>query len=188
VKILTEEELEAEVERRLQEKLLNTSNITEDKMKEKQKTELQGRNLIISLGITNEEEFEKAKKEFKDTSIGESLNHHSTSDDYQHVHDIIERAKKNIKKYLDEHSKYDISNWQEEDFTVIRGIKKDGEDIKIVIRPSDGREIIIWYESEFSTLEQTDIFTELWHDNGEKQAIYSFGKLLRRAGINRMPI
>ena len=59
---------------------------------------LRGRDLFISLGIINEEAFEKAKKEFKDTSIGESLSHHSTSNDYQYVHEIIERAKENVRE------------------------------------------------------------------------------------------
>lgn len=143
---------------------------------------------MISLSITNKEEFEKAKVKFKGTSIGESLRHHSTPGDYQYVHAIIERAKKNVKKYLEQDDKYDVTNWSEENFTVVSGIKKEGEDIKIVIRPSDGGEIIIWYENEFSTLEQTDIFTELWHDNDVEQGIYSFGKLLRRAAINRLPL
>lgn len=144
--------------------------------------------LLLRLCITSKEELEKAQIKFADTNIGESLRHISTTTDYSYVHDIIRRAKDNVKRYLAQKSNYNISGWREESLTVVAGIFKDNRSIKLVIRPSDGGQIIIWYQEEFNTLEQTDLFTELWYDNGNEQGIYSFGRLLKKAGINRIPM
>jgi len=58
--------------------------------------------------------------------------------------------------------------------------------VKIVIRPGDNGQIIIYYANEFETLEKAN--AELWYDNGAEQGIYSFGRLLRRANISRIPL
>ena len=133
-------------------------------------------------------DLERAKKDFQGTKIGEVLQHTPLSTDFEYVHEIIKRAKTNVKGYLSHQSNYDVSNWVEESLTVIGGVMKGGKLIKIVVRPSDGGQIILWYNHEFETLEQTDYFAELWHDNDQEQNIYSFGKLLKKIKINRIPI
>jgi hypothetical protein len=179
--ILSDEELEQEVQKRLKERM-NGQDKTEQEPIDPEK-------LAISLGITNAEELEKARMKFaNDKRIIDALQHFSVSSDFSYVHSIIERAKKNVKTFLSTQPNYNIVNWNEESFTVISGVLKDGKTIKIVIRPADGGQIIVWYSNEYDTLEQTKIFTELWYDTGFEQAIYSFGRFLKRTGISRIPM
>ena len=77
-------------------------------------------------------------------------------------------------------------NWEEESLTVIVGVMKNDREIKLVIRPADNGQIIIYYQNEFETLEKST--AELWYDNESEQGIYSFGRFLKKAKISRMPI
>jgi hypothetical protein len=171
--ILSEKELNELVEKRVAE-----NNHTSDP--------INPQDLIVSMGIASLEELELAKQEFSGTKIGEALQHLSRTTDFSYVHQIIERAKTNVKAYLCTQKIYDISNWSEESFTVIAGVLKNDREVKIVIRPADNGQIIIYYKNEFETLEKAN--TELWYDNGAEQGIYSFGRLLKRAKISRIPL
>lgn len=142
--------------------------------------------LILSMGITSLAELEIAMQEFAGTKIGEALKHISRTTDFSYVHQIIERAKTNVKTYLATQTNYNISNWNEESFTVIEGVLKNDREIKLVIRPADNGQIIIYYHNEFDTLERSN--AELWYDSGTEQGIYSFGRFLKKAKISRMPI
>lgn len=179
-RMVSEEELEKIVEERIAE--INGRN------RKKEEDSISPKDLLVNLGIRNTEDLEKAKEKFAGTNIGDALQHVSSTRDFSYVHRIIERAKRNVKAFLGEQPKYDISGWHEESFTVIGGVYKETKPIKIVIRPADGGHIIVWYADEFDALGQTEIFTELWYDDNSEQAIYSLGKLLKKAGINRMPI
>lgn len=141
--------------------------------------------LLISLGVYTPEEFERAKQRFASTKIGSILYRISKQLDFEYVLKIIERAKKNVKAYLSSKNNYNCENWYEESFTVIAGVTKDNRPIKIVVRPSDGRQVIIYYELEFNALESPD--TELWLDNGRLQEIATLGKVLKKTGINWIP-
>lgn len=142
--------------------------------------------LITSLGITSNDDLQKAIKEYEGTDIGDALVHTSNSFNFSYVFQIIERAKVNVKNSLKNKNEYNIENWQEESMTVINGVLKNGIPTKIVIRPSDGGQIIIFYQSEFDALEDPN--TELWYDNNTIQGRYSLGTLLKRANISRMPL
>lgn len=141
--------------------------------------------LLISLGIYTPEELERAKQRFARTNIGSILYRISGYFDFEYVQRIIERAKRNVKAYLNSKSNYNCDNWHEESVTVIAGVRKDDRPIKIVIRPSDGRRVIIYYEFEFNTLESPD--TELWIDDGTLQEIATLGKVLKKIGTNWIP-
>lgn len=150
--------------------------------------EIDPNELILNLGITSQEDLLKAMEKFEGTAIGEALTHLSSTTDFSYVHRIINRAKENIKSLLATKSEYNIANWNEDSFTVISGIEKNGFPIKLVIRPSDGNQIIVWYPEEFEALEQRSSFAELWHDNDRQQGIYSFGSFLRKTKTNRLPV
>jgi hypothetical protein len=144
--------------------------------------------LILNLGIASQEDLIKAMEKFDGTPIGLALQHYSSTADFSYVHGIIMRAKENVKSYLSTRPEYNISNWNEDSFTVISGVEKNGFPIKLVIRPSDGNQIIVWYPEEFEALEQRNSFAELWHDNDLHQGIYSFGSFLRKTKTNRLPV
>jgi len=150
--------------------------------------ELDPKEVVLNLGITSNEDLLKAMEKFEGTPIGEALQYIPTNTDFSYVYSIIQRAKENVKCYLSTRPEYNISNWKEESFTVIDGIEKNGFPIKLVIRPSDGRQVVIWYQEEFEALDQKNSFAELWHDNNVEQSIYSFGKFLRKTKINRLPV
>jgi hypothetical protein len=155
---------------------------------EPEQTSIDPNDLILNLGITSQEDLRRALEKFEGTSIGVALQHIPSTTDFSYVHGIIMRAKENVKSYLASKKEYNLSNWREESFTVISGIEKNGFPIKLVIRPSDGNQIIIWYPEEFEALDQRNSFTELWHDNGSYQGLYSFGNFLRKTKTNRLPV
>ncbi len=144
--------------------------------------------ILIRLGIYSLEHLEKAKTLLAGTAVYESLHHISTNsvEYFRCVRDLIERAKKNVKTYLSTDPDYNCDRWAEEDFTVIKGVTKNDLPMKIVVRPSDERQVIIFYDSEFNALESPN--TELWIDNNIKQEILTLGKVLKYTGINRIPL
>ncbi|MFB2923667.1 sacsin N-terminal ATP-binding-like domain-containing protein [Aerosakkonema funiforme] len=146
--------------------------------------------ILISLGITTIEELERAKQIFAPTKMGRILYRISSYSAYsalkfEYVLKAIERAKKNVKAYLSSKNNYNCDNWYEESLTVIAGVRKDDRPIKIVVRPSDGRKVIIYYQSELDALESPD--TELWVDDSTLQEIVTLGKVLKRIGRTSIP-
>ncbi len=125
---------------------------------------------------------------FRHTKIYEVIRDISNDslDAFSYVHAAIQRSKINIKNYLSRSEEYNCDNWCEESITVITGVIKRGRSIKIVVRPSDGGEIIIFYSAEFDALDNPD--TELWVDNSVKQELITFGRALKNMGSNRIPL
>lgn len=155
----------------------------------KNKEPLKPENLLISLGITSLDELERAKLMFADNKeITEALSHISSNDfeKLEQVLKLIKRSKENVKRKLQEHPLYDCTNWVESSLTTINGIIKNGVQIKLVIRPGDREQIILFYPEEYETLENN--LNELWYDNENEQAIYTFGRFLKKTKISRMPI
>lgn len=163
--------------------------LLERKIISKDKTPINPENLLISLGITSPSDLEKAKAQFgNDKDILGALNHIS-SGDVEKLHkvlEMIERSKRNVKTKLESTKEYDCTNWVQEGITIISGIKKNGICIKLVIRPGDSNQIILFYPEEFETLEEGK--NELWYDREEDQGIYSFGRFLKKTKINKMPL
>lgn len=155
---------------------------------EPESNELNPNELIVNLGITSEADLLKALEAFDGSSIGDALQHISSTTDFSYVHGLIMRAKENVREHLATRPEYNISNWREESFTVIAGVEKNGFPVKLVIRPSDGNQVIIWYSEEFEALDARNVSAELWHDNDVTQSIYSFTKLLRKTKMNRLPV
>lgn len=142
--------------------------------------------ILVSLGISSPEELEEA---FKDPIISSKFHHTSTptTDMFIYAQGLIERAKKNIIQFLENHSDYDCSDLEETAPTILAGIIKNGISIQIVTRPSDNGEVIIYYSSEKDTLDSDN--SELWVDNGIYDPhILTLGRILKSTGINRIPI
>lgn len=142
--------------------------------------------ILLSLGVTSIDELEEA---LQDKGIAAQFMHTSTPtvEMFLTVQRLIERAKENVIEHLKSLEYYDCTDIEELATTVIGGIKKDGLPIYIVVRPSDNREVIIYYSSEKDTLDYPN--SELWIDNGiEKPKRLTLGKVLKTTGINRIPI
>lgn len=141
---------------------------------------------LISLGVTSVEELEEA---LKDKNIAERFLHTSTPsiEMFLYVQGLISRAKTNVIEHLKTLAGYDCSEIEELATTVIGGIKKDGLMIHVVVRPSDNGEVIVYYSSEKDTLDYEN--AELWIDNGKDIPRHlTLGKILKKTGINRIPV
>jgi arsenate reductase-like glutaredoxin family protein len=141
---------------------------------------------LLSLGVTSIEELEDA---LKDKNIAAQFIHTSTPtlQMFLSVQRLIKRAKDNVLQHLKILPEYDCSECEELATTVLGGIKKDGLPIYVVVRPSDNREVIVYYSSEKDTLDNP--YAELWIDNGvDKPRHLTLGKILKTTGINRIPV
>ncbi len=104
-----------------------------------------------------------------------------------YIKSLIPRAVDNILKHLSTLSEYDCTSAYVISESIIGGITKNGNDIKVVARPSDNNKIRLFYDSEFDVLEYVD--AELWYEDGAtppKQ--FTLGQLLKMKKINKIPI
>ena len=137
---------------------------------------------IDSLDIT-EKEFDEIKH------ISDNFHHTSQSDieKLKYIQKLLNRSKKRVLEHLDSLDEYDCKNVDSSALTILSGIKKNGNDIYIIPRPSDNGKVILYYESEYDTLEYAD--SELWYEDGTSTPKkLTFGKVLREAKINKIPI
>ncbi|WP_298938868.1 RNA-binding domain-containing protein, partial [uncultured Dysgonomonas sp.] len=141
---------------------------------------------LISLGIETVDELKELLE--KDRALSSSFFHSPSSsyDKLEYVQGIIRRAKTNIITYLPTIG-YDCSEAAEIAPSIFGGIKKDGKDIYIVTRPSDGDVVLLHYTSEFDVLEYVN--AEFWYeDGGNTPKQITLGQLLKKTGINRIPV
>lgn len=131
-------------------------------------------------------DFENA---FNEGKISSEFFHVSTSDfeKLKQAEGLISRAVSNTIEHLMKLPEYDFTNYYEIAKSIIGGVTKNGNDITIVARPSDGDKVLLFYTSEFDVLEYVD--AEFWCEDGintPKQI--TLGQLLKKTGINRIPI
>ena len=142
--------------------------------------------LLASLGIKSEAELEIALKD-KDFAALYSHKSKSNVEMFVYAQRLIDRANKNVLAHLKTLGDYDCNNPEFLAKSVIGGIKKKGEDITIVVRPSDFREVILYYSSEKDTLDYVN--GELWIENGkETPRRLTLGEILKNIGINKIPV
>ena len=125
-----------------------------------------------------------SNKQFADEFCRESSH---TVERFEYVQKIIERAKNNIISYLSQRADYDLANIEQIAETTFV-IKKNGEEIYLITRPSDGGEIRLYYDTEKDTLDFTKEW-ELWVEDGKSTPEkITFGKIIKLTGINRIPL
>ena len=143
--------------------------------------------ILVNLAITTPEELEEL---FEDKYMSAAFKHTSTpnAEMFVKAQRLISRAKANVKKHLKAlPNKYDCSEMEDIATTVIGGIKKEGLEIQVVVRPSDNGEVIVYYSSEKDTLDLAN--TELWIDNGvDTPKHLTLGQILKKTGINKIPV
>ena len=141
---------------------------------------------LAGLGVTSMDELEEA---LKDRDLAALFNHTSrpNANMFLYAQQLIERSKQNIIEYLKSHKDYDCTDIDELATTVLGGIKKNGVDVHIVIRPSDNGQVIVFYSSEKDTLDYAN--AELWIDNGKDNPKHlTLGTILKTTGINKIPV
>lgn len=78
--------------------------------------------------------------------------------------------------------------WKETSYSkTVFWAKKNGNDIRIVVRPSDDDKIIFYYEQEVAAMDDTDY--ELWTDNGDGNTrMITLGDIIKTTGISVIPL
>ncbi|MEB3289716.1 MAG: hypothetical protein VKI82_07365 [Leptolyngbya sp.] len=111
---------------------------------------------------------------------------------------LIQQAKNGVKAYLESSKDYNCNGWRESrNGTVISGILKRDQysdeqwyGIQLVIRPSDGEKVIIFYSDEYDALEKSS--TELWvvnvHSTSDNPYQLTLGYLLKTTGANQISL
>jgi hypothetical protein len=141
--------------------------------------------IIASLGITSVEEWTKA---LEDKNLAALFSHQSTptTDMFVYAQSLIKKAKDRVKAHLLMLAEYDLSEMDETAVTVLAGVKHDGRDVNIVVRPAYDGTVIIYYQSERDVLDFED--HELWVDTGQDVRRITFGHILKKTDIRRFPI
>lgn len=141
--------------------------------------------LLARYGIGTQEELQRL---IDSHILNEDFLHTSEAsfDKFEYVQRIIQRAIKNIKKRLIDIG-YNLDNSAEIHKTIFTATV-NGREIYIIARPSDYDEVVLYYDSEFETLDYTKDF-ELWVDNGNTvPEKLTFGRILKLTGVNRIPL
>lgn len=142
--------------------------------------------VLLQYGIDSEDALNNAFSniEFSSRFIRESKHNVET---YEYVKKILDRSKENILAHLGSQQEYDISDIQEIANTIFV-VKKNGKQIYVLARPSDGGEVRIYYRTEMDILDYS-MDWELWVEDGmaEPQKI-TFGKMIKLTGLNRIPL
>ncbi|WP_445493113.1 sacsin N-terminal ATP-binding-like domain-containing protein [Niallia sp. 03133] len=115
----------------------------------------------------------------------------STPEMRKYFEALLERSVSNVYSYLKKSQRYSLpttlDEWKANQYTeTIFPIKKDEEELTIVIRPTDGDQIIFYDEGELEVLDSTEY--ELWTDNGTEQKNITLGDLLKTTGISKIPL
>jgi hypothetical protein len=141
--------------------------------------------IIASLGITSVEEWTKA---LEDKNLAALFSHESTTTPEMFVlaQSLIRKAKKRVIDHLLTLDDYDLSEMDETALTVLAGVKKDGREVTIVVRPAYDGTVIIYYQSERDVLDFVD--HELWVDTGDDVRRITFGHILKTTDIRRFPV
>jgi len=152
--------------------------------------------VLEEIDVANEEthnqnynSFAEIENAITEGKISPNFFHLSTSEykRLKYIERLITRAVDNIIEHLKKHPEYDCTYYYKIADSIIGGITKNGNEITVVARPSDNDEVLIYYTSEFDVLEYVD--AEFWYEDGintPKQI--TLGQLLKKTGINRIPI
>lgn len=142
--------------------------------------------VLLQYGIDSKEALDRAfsNADFASRFIRKSKHEIST---YEYVKRILDRAQKNILSFLDKQEEYDLSDKQKIADTIYV-VKKNGKQIYVLARPSDGGEVRIYYRTEMDILDYS-MDWELWVEDGKKEPQkITFGKMIKLTGLNRIPL
>ena len=142
--------------------------------------------ILASMGITSIDKWNEA---IKDKDLAALFSHDSVPDTdlFVYVHTLINKAKQAVIDHLETLEEYDVSDCEEIAPTTLAGIKKEGQEIYVVVRPAHKGQVIIYYGSEQNTLDYEQ--AELWVDDGSSEPKrITLGHILKKANIRKFPI
>lgn len=142
--------------------------------------------VLLQYGIESEEALNQA---FTDNDFAEQFYRPAkhNPETYEYVKSILERSQNNIFSYLRKRKEYDLSNIYSVSDTIFV-IKKNGKEIYLLARPSDGGEVRIYYREEQDILDYS-MDWELWVEDGKSEPEkLTFGKIIKMTGLNRIPL
>lgn len=145
---------------------------------------------LVAAGITSLAIAEELNKSSKTLRVeGGSF----SSGNWEYVKKIISRAVRRVLEHLIKNTRYQFSDdigvlmVSTQTPTVITGVFKDEQPVNLVIRPSDGQKVHVYYGAEFSALLLEN--TEFWIDNGlEEPELLTIGKILRYTETEIIPL
>ena len=148
--------------------------------------------ILLQYGIDSEEALETAftNADFASQFIRPSKH---KVESLEYVKSILDRSKKRILSFLEKREEYDLSDIQtlvNSTFAIstIFVIKKDGKEIYLLARPSDGGEVRIHYSTEKDILDYS-MDWELWVEDGKSEPQkLTFGKIIKLTRLNRIPL
>jgi len=147
---------------------------------------------LLQYGIDSEEALETA---FTNTDFANQFIRPSKHkvESFEYVKSILDRSKNRILSYLEKREEYDLSDIQplvnsSIAINTIFVIKKDGKEIYLLARPSDGGEVRIHYSTEKDILDYS-MDWELWVEDGKSEPQkLTFGKIIKLTRLNRIPL
>jgi regulator of replication initiation timing len=177
------EELKSEIEE-LRARLTtqeDNAHETEEEVPE-QKQEIDDA-FLITYGVTTRERLEQI---LSDPMICRRYSCSRVNDYFprlKYVLEIIARAKQNVRAYLESLDDYDCTGWREIGETYIVGVRKWGNPIQLIVRPSDNKKIVFYYPEEKQVLSYSN--SELWvEDNIKAPCQITLGFVLKFEGID----
>lgn len=126
--------------------------------------------------------------------VSKKFLHRSTNNRFarEYYEEIMNSAIEKVFYYLKETGRYEMSDkleeWKETSYSkTVFWAKKNGNDIRIVVRPSDDDKIIFFYEQEVAAMDDTNY--ELWtsNDDGNTRMI-TLGDIIKTTGISVIPL
>jgi len=155
---------------------------------------LQLLSVFVGDGELNDSRLVKLPSGISIDEVSKKLLHSSKNNrfSYQYYEKIMDRAIQQVFYYLKETGRYEmpstLEKWRETSYSkTVFWAKKNGNDIRIVVRPSDDDKIIFYYEQEVAAMDDTNY--ELWTDNGDGNTrMITLGNIIKTTGISVIPL
>lgn len=159
-------------------------------------------NVLAKHGVQNAEELDimltqledngtlkQLRAVFANENYGDIFGHISNPKYFPYAQKKLARVRERVKEHLIGLDGYNLENAQHTGDTIIAGVKKDGQDITIITRPSDGGFVIIYYDNERDVLDYDASIAELWVEDGNSEPEQlTLGRILKMTGIIKFPM
>ncbi|MGV2962549.1 sacsin N-terminal ATP-binding-like domain-containing protein [Paenibacillus sp. AGC30] len=155
---------------------------------------LQVLNVLLGEGEITDSQLGELPSGFSIEEVSKKFLHSSKNNKYsrKYYEEIMNNAIEKVFYYLKETGKYVMSEKLEEwkntyNSKTVFGAKKNGADIRIVVRPSDDDKIIFFYEQEVAAMDDTNY--ELWTSNNDGNTrMITLGDIIKTTGISVIPL
>lgn len=155
---------------------------------------LQVLNVLVGEGEINDTQLGELPSGMSIEEVSKKLLHSSKNNRFarEYYEKIMNRAIEKVFYYLKETGRYVMSEnlevWKKTSYSkTVFWAKRNGIDIRIVVRPSDDDKIIFFYEQEVAAMDDTNY--ELWTDNNDGNTrMITLGDIIKTTGISVIPL